>query len=131
MRITETRTFNLTPKIRDAVKISFTNRKGGIDTVQFTRFYSNEIKTTVQTYNSGLTKKAYGVDMTKTLSYHSKWLTEEEFLWLEDLMASAYVRVNDKQVKVEDATYKYDSIERLWAIELSVQSIYTENTIRF
>jgi hypothetical protein len=129
MRITETRTFNLTPKIRDAVKISFTNRKGGIDTVQFTRYYEIDIKTKVNSYTNNTTHKAYEVMAEKTLTYHSKHLTEAEFEWLQDLMYSSYVRVNNKQVRVLDKSYSFDKIDRLWVIELDVQNIYAENKL--
>ncbi|RNI30959.1 hypothetical protein EFA69_06615 [Rufibacter immobilis] len=129
MKITETKVFNLTPRLKNAVRVTFLNRRGGTDCVSFTRFYNTEVKTKGQTFNAGISERTYAVEADRTNTYHSQHLSEAEFNWLQDLMLSPVVSVNGQQVRVLDSSYKFDSIDRLWTIELQVQSIFSENKI--
>jgi hypothetical protein len=129
MKITETKTFSLTPKLKNAVRITFINRRGGTDCTLFTRHFNSEVKTKGQPYFSGNTQKNYTIESEKTETYHSTWLTEPEYTWLQDLMVSPDVTINGKPVRVLDSSYKYDSVDRLWVVELIVQNIYSQNKI--
>ncbi|WP_299988710.1 hypothetical protein [uncultured Pontibacter sp.] len=131
MQITTTKSFSLTRALDAPVKITFLNRKGGLDTVLFTRFQDIEVKGKAQTYESGNTTRTYNVDSSKSVTYYSPWFTEAEFAWMEDLMESPYIQVNGRQVNAIDRNQKIDTINRLFSLELTVASEYGQNRISF
>lgn len=129
MKITKTKTFTLTPELREPVKIQYLNRKGVVESVQFTKFQDEELKTKTNLYNAAGLEYAYTIDSNTTNTYYSPYLTKEGFDWLKDLLLSPFVLVNSKYVKVLDKTYKLDALQQLYTIELDCAPLYEENKI--
>lgn len=129
MKITETKHFTLTPQLQSPHRLTFLNRWGGVDCLLLTRHRHTEVKAKGQHFYAGASERTFQVEAAKTRTYFSQHLAEAEYEWLADLMVSPYVTIDARVVRVEDATYKFNTVDRVWNLVLEVQGIYPEHKL--
>ncbi|MFD2717899.1 hypothetical protein ACFST9_04185 [Hymenobacter monticola] len=129
--ISFSRTFLVADNLLEPQEVTFLNRAGGWDSLQFTRNIREEMKTDVISYRNATAERVSGVSAKSNITIYSTWLPNKAHDWLRDLVLSPVVLLDGKYVKLQDTTHKYDSTEDVFSLELTVSPEYEQNSIRF
>lgn len=129
--ISFSKTFIVADNLLNPQEVTFLNRAGGWDSLQFTRNIREEMKTDVVSYRNATAERVSGVSAKSNITIYSPWLPNKAHDWLRDLVLSPVVLLDGKYVKLQDTTHKYDSTEDVFSLELTVSPEYEQNSIRF
>ncbi|WP_066834911.1 hypothetical protein [Rufibacter ruber] len=130
MKITNTKTYNVAESLPNPVEIQFMNLKGSFDIVQFTRYKDSELKFKANLFGAFGADRVSSVSSSRTETYYSTYLDEATYHWLvNDLLHSPVVRINGRYVRISDQSVKYDNLQKLYTIELTVSPEFEKNHI--
>jgi len=128
--LTVARTFTLRPApLRQPLQVRFLNRRGGWDSLTFTRSREGQLKTKPVLYNAVSGERILRFDAESEETMFLPWLPASHEPWLRDLLLSPYVTVSGAYVKLKGHTLSRSNDDDLVSLTLTYQPEYDENAV--